>query len=193
MASVWPVRNEVTTTFFQLLSGNWISWMTLELISGDTDLHHILIQPTYNVTHKGRVTHICVGKLTIINSDNGLSPDLVVTYISEILIKFHAIQSKKKYFKMLSVKLRPFCLGLNELTLLGILSWLVKVHHIRGSLVLTGRLFHFPQCPKGLAFNGNAHGRLYQSMIQWRFMIRLMGWFSVSSYWIACKQDIDAD
>ena len=26
-------------------------------------------------THWGRVTHICVGKLTIIGSDNGLSPD----------------------------------------------------------------------------------------------------------------------
>ena len=25
-------------------------------------------------THWGRVTHICVGKLTIIGSDNGLSP-----------------------------------------------------------------------------------------------------------------------
>ena len=27
------------------------------------------------LTHWGRVTHICVGKLTIIGSDNGLSPD----------------------------------------------------------------------------------------------------------------------
>ena len=26
------------------------------------------------LTHWGRVTHICVGKLTIIGSDNGLSP-----------------------------------------------------------------------------------------------------------------------
>ena len=28
----------------------------------------------YTSTHWGRVTHICVGKLTIIGSDNGLSP-----------------------------------------------------------------------------------------------------------------------
>ena len=27
-----------------------------------------------NLTHWGRVTHICVNKLTIIGSDNGLSP-----------------------------------------------------------------------------------------------------------------------
>ena len=27
------------------------------------------------LTHWGRVTHICVSKLTIIGSDNGLSPD----------------------------------------------------------------------------------------------------------------------
>ena len=27
------------------------------------------------LTHSGRVTHICVGKLIIIGSDNGLSPD----------------------------------------------------------------------------------------------------------------------
>ena len=27
-----------------------------------------------NLTHRGRVTHICVGNLTIIGSDNGLPP-----------------------------------------------------------------------------------------------------------------------
>ena len=30
---------------------------------------------TLKLTHWGRVTHICVGKLTIIGSDNGLLPD----------------------------------------------------------------------------------------------------------------------
>ena len=29
----------------------------------------------HTLTHEGRVTHICVSKLTIIGSDNGLSPD----------------------------------------------------------------------------------------------------------------------
>ena len=30
--------------------------------------------PDLYLTHEGRVTHICVGKLTIIGSDNGLAP-----------------------------------------------------------------------------------------------------------------------
>ena len=34
-----------------------------------------LQQTVLPLTHWGRVTHICVGKLTIIGSDNGLSPE----------------------------------------------------------------------------------------------------------------------
>ena len=33
-----------------------------------------ILSRVYELTHWGRVTHICVGKLTIIGSDNGLSP-----------------------------------------------------------------------------------------------------------------------
>ena len=33
-----------------------------------------LSRPKFNLTHRGRVAHICVGKRTIIGSDNGLSP-----------------------------------------------------------------------------------------------------------------------
>ena len=33
-----------------------------------------LFKTTLHLTHWGRVTHICVNKLTIIGSDNGLSP-----------------------------------------------------------------------------------------------------------------------
>ena len=81
------------------------------------------------LTHWGGVTHICVGNLNIIGSDNGLSPSrrqaiiwtnagiLLIeppgTNFSEILIKIHTFSFKKMHFKMLSVKLRPFCLGLN--------------------------------------------------------------------------------
>ena len=32
------------------------------------------LAPSAGLTHRGRVTHICVGNLTIIGSDNGLSP-----------------------------------------------------------------------------------------------------------------------
>ena len=84
------------------------------------------------LTHAGRVTHICVGKLTIIGSDNGLSPDrrqaiiwtnagiLLIrtlgTNFSEILSEIYIFSFKKIHLKMSSGKRRPFCLGLNVLT-----------------------------------------------------------------------------
>ena len=83
------------------------------------------------LTHWGRVTHICVGVLTIIGSDNGLSPGrrqaitwtnagiLLIgplgTNFSEMLIKIHTFSFKKIHLKMLSAKCRPFRLGLNVL------------------------------------------------------------------------------
>ena len=82
-------------------------------------------------THWGRVTHICVGNLTIIGSDNGLSPGrhqaiirtiagiLLIrtlgTNFSEIWNEIHSFSSKKMHLKMLYGKRRPFCLGLNVL------------------------------------------------------------------------------
>ena len=81
----------------------------------------------------GRVTYICVSKLTIMGSDNGLSPGrrqaiiwtnagiLLIrpwgTNFSEILIGIQAFSFKKKHLKMSSAKWRPFCLGLNVLKL----------------------------------------------------------------------------
>ena len=83
------------------------------------------------LTHSGRVTHICVSKLTIIGSDNGLSPGrrqaiiwtnagiLLIgtlgTDVSEILVKTCTFSLKKMLFKMLSGKRRPSCLSLNVL------------------------------------------------------------------------------
>ena len=88
-----------------------------------------IIQETVNVgslTHWGRVTHICVGNLTIIGSDNGLSPgrrQAIIwtnagTNLSEILGKIHSFSFAKMYLKMSSVKGRLFSLGLNELNYL---------------------------------------------------------------------------
>ena len=84
-----------------------------------------------DLTHWGRLTHICVNKLTIIGSDNGLSPDRhqaiiwtnagilsigpLGTKLSEILIAIHIFSFKKMHLKMLSGKWRPCCLGLNVL------------------------------------------------------------------------------
>ena len=85
------------------------------------------------LTHWGRVTHICVSKVTIISSDNGLSPGRrqaiiwtnagiwlirpLETNLSEILIKIHIFSFTKIHLKMLSGKWQPSCLSLNELTL----------------------------------------------------------------------------
>ena len=84
------------------------------------------------LTHCGRMTHICVDKLTIIGSDNGLSPGRrqaiirtnagilligsLVTNFSEISIGIQTFSFKKMHLKMPSAKWRPFCLGLNVLT-----------------------------------------------------------------------------
>ena len=77
------------------------------------------------------MTHICVGKLTTIGSDNGLSPGrrqaiiqtnagiLLIgplgTNFSEILGEIHVFSFKKTHLKMSFAKLRPFGLGLNML------------------------------------------------------------------------------
>ena len=92
-------------------------------------LWFLLLTP---LTHWGRVMHICVSKLTIIGSDNGLSRGrrqaiiwtsagiLLIgslgTNISEILIRIQTFSFKKMLLKMSSAKWRPFCLGLNVLT-----------------------------------------------------------------------------
>ena len=91
-----------------------------------------MISGFHTLTHWGRVTHICVSKLTFIGSDNGLSPDrrqaiiwtnaglLLIgplgTNFSEILIAFHTFSFKKMLLKMSFAKWRPFYLGLNVLS-----------------------------------------------------------------------------
>ena len=86
----------------------------------------------YVLTHLGRVTHICVSKLTTIGSDNGLSPDrrqaiiwtnaaiLLIrtlgTNFSDSISQIRAFSFNKVHLKMLSGKWRPSCLGLNVLS-----------------------------------------------------------------------------
>ena len=89
------------------------------------------------LTHWGRVTHLCVSILTIIASDNGLSPGRCQAIIwtnagilwigpwgtnfNEILIGIPTFSFKKMHLKMSSAKWRPFCLGLN------VLSWWITL------------------------------------------------------------------
>ena len=117
-------------------------WVYTETIKNIPDHTHYYIEiweksyiqiKYYWLTYWGRATHICISKLTIIASDNGLSPGrrqaiiwnnvgilsigLIGTNCSEILIKILTFSFKKMHLKVLSAKWRPFCLGLNVLTL----------------------------------------------------------------------------
>ena len=87
------------------------------------------------LTHWGRVTDICVSELTIIGSDNGLSPGrrqaiiwtnariLLIrplgTNFNEMLMEILTFSFVKMRLKASSAKWRPFCLGLNVLRSLG--------------------------------------------------------------------------
>ena len=102
------------------------------------------------LTHWGWVTHICVGKLTIIGSDNGLSPGqcqaiiwtnagiLLIrplgTNFSQILIGIQTFSFKKMHLKMSSAKWHPFCLGLNVLMnrLWNEIQWHRSIEWIQG-------------------------------------------------------------
>ena len=86
----------------------------------------------YMLTHWGRAKHICVSNLTIICSDNGLSPGrrqaifwtndgiLLIrrlgTNFNEISIVILTFSFKKMRLKLSSAKWWPFCLGLNVLS-----------------------------------------------------------------------------
>ena len=100
------------------------------------------------------MNHICVSELTIIGSDNGLSPGWFQAIIwtntgilligtlgtnsSAVLIQMHTFSLKKIHLKMSSGDWRPFFLGLNVLTHCGLvipydknklgphLSWLAQ-------------------------------------------------------------------
>ena len=96
-------------------------------------LRHISVM---TLTHWGRVTHICVSKLTIIGSDNGLSPGrrqaiiwinaeiLLIrpwwTNFNEMSIEILTFSFMKMRLKVSSTKWRPFCLGLNVLKINGL-------------------------------------------------------------------------
>ena len=79
------------------------------------------------LTHWGRVTHICVSKLSSIGSDNGLSPErrqaIIWTNAGILLIGTSVNFVKKMHLKMSSGKWRSCCLGLNELSEVGAIVW----------------------------------------------------------------------
>ena len=108
-----------------------------------------------SLTHWGRVTHICVSKLSITGSDNGLSPgrrqaiiwtnagilliEPLGTKFSEILIEIRTFSFNKMHLKMASGNWRPFCLGLNVLK-----------HQNSNSIMYTIRHAPFLGCDNGI-------------------------------------------
>ena len=111
------------------------------------------------LTHWGRVTHICVNKLTIIGSDNGLSPgrrqaiiwtnvgilfiETLGTNFSEISIEIHTFSFMKMYLKISSAKWHPFCLNLNVLISIKMLSYWYRDSHYEDNMVLQANCLIF--------------------------------------------------
>ena len=100
----------------------------------------------WHLTHWGRVTHICVSRLTITGSDNGLSPGrrqaiiwtnaeiLLIgplgTNFSENSIEILTFSFKKMRLKVSTAKWRPFCLGLNVLKgRSSVIYWSTRMKH----------------------------------------------------------------
>ena len=118
------------------------------------------------------MTHICISKLTIIGSDNGLLPGrrqaiiwtnagiLLIgslgTNFNEIFIGIQTFSFKKMHLKMLSVKWRPFCLGLNAIRL--------QQHGWRS---LKWKYYNFHGIYIG--YTGSCHFDNFQCSLWWRF------------------------
>ena len=111
------------------------TYFTLWLVCQSADASELI---------EARVTHICISRLTITGSDNGLSPGwrqaiiwtnagiLLIgplrTNFSEHLIAILTFSFMKMLLKVSSVKWGPFCLGLNVLIMH--MSCMSFIHHI---------------------------------------------------------------
>ena len=129
---IWPKRTRSLSRSRRLLPRLFTALLLVFASLCGISTTHLFTHYLYvSLIHWGRVTHICVSKLTIIGSDNGLSPDrrqaiiwtnaglLLIgpleTNFSEILIEILTFSFKKMRLKVSSAKRRPFCLGLNVL------------------------------------------------------------------------------
>ena len=137
------------------------------------------------LTHWGRVTHICNSKLTIVGSDNGLSPDRsqaiswinagisligrLRTIFSGILIKIHAFSFKKMHFKMSSGKFWSFCLGLNVLSF------------------FSSRITFYQYRSLRMPTTDNIHtNKMIQQWLKFKFMLLIVqGNFVTQSFWVS--------
>ena len=125
-------KDELTPISVTASSQWWLFFSYIMLIAMHVVTYPCCDYSNYiSLTHRGRVTRICVGKLTIIGSDNGLSLGRRQAIIwtnagillfgplgsnfSEILIEIDIFSFKKMHLKLPSAKWRPFWLGLNVL------------------------------------------------------------------------------
>ena len=122
---MWTLAIEPSVTKF---SDIWITILIFSMRKMDFELLSTKWKPFCSgmnvLIHRGRVTHICVDKLTIIGPDNGLSPgqrqaiirtnagmlliEPLRTNFSGISIEIHTFSFQEMYLKMLSGKWRPF-------------------------------------------------------------------------------------
>ena len=147
---VWKITRMKIYTYW-ILSSDWCIVIHIYIISGNywyvlrfirvtfdtcnlwrilsTSANHNKVK--WALSHWGRVTHICVSKIIIIASDNGLSLSrrqaiiwtnagiLLIEHLgtnfSEIVIEIHIFPFKEMHLKMSSAKWRLFGLCLNEL------------------------------------------------------------------------------
>ena len=114
----------------------WTGIKSYHLNNEFVDIHNT-VWSFYHLTHWGRVMHICVRKLTIIGSDNGLAHGWNQTIIwtndgilligplgtnfSASLLGIQTFSFNKLHLKTSSAKWRLFCLGLNELNHCGMI------------------------------------------------------------------------
>ena len=125
---MWHVWSDLLTIFYARVV--LIKWVRISSLY--TSQQPTVTQRTTLINSlRPSDAYICIGKLTIIGSDNGLSPDrrqaiiwtnaglLLIgplgTNFSEILIKILTFSFKKMRLKVSSAKWWPFCLGLNVL------------------------------------------------------------------------------
>ena len=138
---------------------------------------HYISEAIVQLTHWGAVTHVCVSNLTIIGSDNGLSPGrrqaiiwnndgiLLIgplgTNFNEILIEIHTFSLKKMPLKTSSAKRRPFCLDLNVLTrgrqhgIFASLSWILLTLYTSNLWLKMHQFLNHAVFKNAINLNGN--------------------------------------
>ena len=171
----WKTRLE-TFKFWDLM------WLILEIWWQSS--FSIIEKRNPMLNHGGRVTHICVSKVTIIGSDNGLWPGrrqaiiwtnagiLLIgplgTKLREILSEIYIFSLKKMHLKMSSGNRWRFCLSLNVLYKEHYI-WRINVQPIEGLPAMSWNLLFPKKSPwqPNLVITNQIGSTLDRSFIFW--------------------------